>query len=377
MNLSDWGGKMADRVVLALAATLALASTSFAQTHEYELSNIGSAIAVEQADPEYPGHKVRSGQEGWVRMHFVVSPDGRAIDPIIIDSSGGVGFEEEARKAMTKWRFEAPASGAELPNNIVNIRSEFRRGRDAATSNFIRRYRRIVTHLHHEEYDTARKMVDEAYELGGWNLYESAMLWLMVGRVEGAEGDLVGKLEHYRRALAVGTRKSLSGKDRRELLSKIFALEDQYGLYADASRTFAQLGKEIESSAEMAEFGARAAAIKALMSSEETLSANATIYNPCDCDSGEPLWYYRPARRTFSFANLNGNVQRFEARCENHRIRGDVAEGKSWTLAPDWGTCRVFVFGDDGATFDFLEHLNDGQDESTGEAAVARSHVLD
>ena len=187
MDLSDWGGTTASRMVMALVSTLGLTSTSFAQTHEYELSNIGPAVAVEQADPEYPGHTVRSGQEGWVRMHFVVAPDGRAIDPIIIDSSGGGGFEEEARKVISEWRFEAPASGAELPNNIVNIRSEYRRGKDAATSNFIRRYRRIVTHLHHEEYDTARKMVDEAYELGGWNLYESAMLWLMMGRVEGAE----------------------------------------------------------------------------------------------------------------------------------------------------------------------------------------------
>lgn len=377
MILINWGGRMAGQMVLTLAATLGLASASYAQTHEYALGNIGSAVPIEQADPEYPGHKVRSGQEGWVRMHFVVAPDGRASDPIIIDSSGGVGFEEEARKVMTKWRFEAPASGTELPNNIVNIRSEYRRGRDAATSNFIRRYRRIVTHLHHEEYDTARKQVDEAYELGGWNLYESAMLWLMLGRVDGAEGNLIGKLENYHRALSVGTRKSLSGKDRRELLSRIFELEDRYGLYANASRTFALLEKDVKSRADLAEFAERATAIKAMMKSEETLSANATIYNPCDCDSGEPLWYYRPARRTFSFANLNGNVQRFEARCENHRIRDDVVEGKSWTLAPDWGSCRVFVFGDDGATFDFLEHLSDNQDESTGGDAVARSHVLD
>jgi len=69
-----------------------------------------------------------------------------------------------------------------------------------------------------------------------------------------------------------------------------------------------------------------------MMKSEDTLLARASIHNPCDCDSGEPLWYYRPARQTFSFANLNGNVQHFEARCENYRIRCDVAVARSHVL---------------------------------------------
>ena len=246
-----------------------------------------------------------------------------------------------------------------LPSNVVNVRSEIRRGRDAATSNFIRRYRRIVTHLHFEEYAEARKLIDEAHELGGWNLYESAMLWLMVGRIDGAEGDFVGKLEGYQRALAMGTRKAIGGDDRRELLSRIFELEDRFGQYANAVRTYKLIEKEVNNSAEIAKFGPRAEEILALMQDGEPLSARATIYNPCDCDAGQPLWTYRPARRTFSFANLSGNVISFEARCETNRIRGDVEAGPSWTLAPEWGSCRVFVFGEDGASFDFVEHLDE------------------
>ena len=365
------------RAALVTVGVLLLASTAQAQLHETKVETESGAVVIEQALPDYPGHTVRKGQEGWVWVSYVVGAAGRAIDPIIMDSSGGAGFEIAARDAMGKWRFEPPASAAELPGNIVAVRSEIRRGRDAATSNFIRRYRRIVTHLHFEEYAEARKLVDETHKLGGWNLYESGMLWLMIGRVDGAEGDFVGKLEAYRRALAISTRKAIGGDDRRELLSRIFELEDRFGQYASAVRTFKQLEKESNNSAEMARFGPRAEEILALMQDSETLSARATIYNPCDCDAGQPLWTYRPARRTFSFANLSGNVISFEARCETKRIRGNVEEGPSWTLAPEWGSCRVFVFGDDGASFDFVEHLDVSQDDSTGEAVVARSHVLD
>jgi len=45
-----------------------------------------------------------------------------------------------------------------------------------------------MTNLHYERPEAARKEVDSAVELGAWNLYESSMLWLVIGRVEGAEG---------------------------------------------------------------------------------------------------------------------------------------------------------------------------------------------
>ncbi len=377
MILNYWRGGCAGRVAVALVAIPGLVTVADAQTYIIDLNNLGEAVVIEQARPEYPGHSVRRGQEGWVRMHFVVNADGRAVEPLIVDSSGGVAFQEEALKVTEEWRFEAPESGAELPNNLVNIRTRIRRGVDAPTSGFIRNYQRIMRQVQGEHFEEARRLVDETNETAGWNLYESTMLWLIIGRIEGAEGDPVDKLEAYRRALAIGTRRSLRRNDRLGLLGRIFALQDECGLYADATRTYARLKKMGEDSALVAELAPRADEIAAIMESEETLTASATIYNPCDCDKGKPLWYYQPDRRTFSFANLNGNVQRFEARCENERIRGDIVEGKSWTLAPEWGSCRVFVFGDDGATFDFLEHLNDRQDASTSEAAVARSHVLD
>ena len=109
--------------------------------------------------------------------------------------------------------------------------------------------------------------------------------------------------------------------------------------------------------------------------SEADLVPQATVYNPCDCDAGTPLWYYKPARRTFSFANLSGNVQSFEARCEHQRVQGPVEAGTKWTLAPEWGSCRVFVFGDDGATFEFVEHPTGAEDGAP--TAVVEDDVLD
>ncbi|MGI9237484.1 MAG: energy transducer TonB [Woeseiaceae bacterium] len=367
------------RATFSLILAFGLAAAASAQTYLIDIGNLGSAVVVEQQKPAYPGGLVSRGQEGWVRMHFVVTADGSVADPVIIDSSGGVAFEKEAIKASAEWRFQASKSGEEMPNNLANIRTRIRRGQDGASTDFFREYRGVMRLVTTEQMALARTMIDETRAKGGWNLYESTMLWLLVGRVESAAGNLHEKLEAYRRALSISTQRSLGVKDRLGLLGKIFTLQDELGHYAAAQRSFERLRKMDTSSELAAELAPRAAEIEALLQSDKPLVASATIYNPCNCDAGQPLWYYKPARRTFSFANLDGNVERIEARCETHRIRDDVEEGKSWTLAPEWGNCRVFVFGDDGASFDFVEHpdLDDDLEQGAGEASVARNHGLD
>ena len=366
------------RPVATIAAiiTLSLSAPVLAEKYEFDVRNSGTtATPIEQPDPAYPQSLEDSGQEGWVRMHFAVAPDGRAIDPLIIDSSGGPAFEDEARKALASWRFTPPESGKEDAHNLVNIRSEIRGSRDSATFGFRRDHQRIVLDLVHERNEDARAKMDELYASGGFNTYESTMLWLMMGRVDGAENNDAGKLECYRRALAVSTPRTLRVENKRGLLEKIFELEDQFGHYSNALQAFRSL-KAASGDLEVNQgIAARAAQIQELVDGDENIVARASIYNPCDCGTGEPLWYYKPARRTFSFANLSGNVTRFEARCENQRVQGPVEAGTEWALAPEWGSCRVFVFGDDGATFEFVEHPAGAEDDAS--TAVADDDVLD
>ena len=374
--MTRYAQHMRGRAKLAIIAIAALPTLVHAkQNFDVDIKKTGTAVVLEQTEPGYPGNRVRRGQEGWVRMSYVVTPDGRAIDPIILDSSGGGGFEVEAHRILPEWRFEP--GDTELPYNIVNIRSEIDRGRDAATSKFIRRTRRILTHLHNEEVEQARRQTDAAYNIGGWNLFESTMLWLVMGRVDGVEENNAGKLEYYSRALEMGNSAVIPRDDRIDLLEKIFLLQSHFQQYAAALATRERLEKTSGSEAAMERTAEPAAKMQLEITGDKVTAAQATIFNPCDCDEGEPLWHYVPARRIFSFANMNGDVERFEARCEGQRISGTVEPGKSWTLAPEWGFCRVVVFGNDGATFDFLEHPQDSEVTAAMHATVAGNHVLD
>lgn len=363
--------------VAGLISSFALVSAQ-ARNFDVELDSSGiAAAALEQPAPQFPDGKMRGGQEGWVRMSFVIDADGRAVDPLVVDSAGGPLFEQAALDVVDRWRFEAPDTAAEYARNTVDVRFEISGDRDRASRNFLRRYRDIVTDLHYVKPENAREKVDMANDFGGWNLYESTMLALLNARVEGAEGNRSEELEYYRRALAVSRAETFDSKNRIEILTRIFELEADANQYGNALATLGQLRAENGSDDALAALADRVRRLEDSIADEAAIVAAGRIYNPCDCDEGMPLWAYTPVRRNFSFADVDGNVQRFEARCENHRLSAQVTTGTRWSLPDEWGSCRIFVFGDDAATFDFVEHREEPAEEGVGGSAVANSDVVD
>ena len=355
------------RLALLLLVTV-FAHDAVAQNFETETDTSKvRAVPTVQPAPSFPGGDLRTGQEGWVRINFIVSDDGRAIDPIIVDSVGGEPFETAALQTLNDWRFEPAASGEEIGNNQIDMRFEIYRGRELATSNFMRRYRRIVTHLFNEETTEARYQTNQAVELGGWNLYESVMLNLMVGRVEGQEGDLAEKLEFYRRALGVASNAALNGKDRRDVLSRIFEAEHSLGQYGSALQTAEALAAERASKSALQ---ARIDEIKSRIANESRIVAKCQLAAACDCASGRALSVYQPARQQFSFANLEGEVRNFEIRCDASRTGAPVETGRTYSLPADGENCSVYVFGDDGARFDLIEAGNEPLPDDDAVSAV-------
>jgi hypothetical protein len=147
--------------------------------------------------------------------------------------------------------------------------------------------------------------------------------------------------------------------------------------YAAARHTLKLPQKEQRSEQAVAALQPRIDTMNAAIENGDSIQTLATVYNPCDCDEGEPLWSHEPVRAAFSFAGLSGNVERFEVRCDSDRLQGLAVPGQRWTLPDNAANCRVFVFGDDGASFTFVEHRDAGADRDVALPAVARSDVLD
>jgi TonB family protein len=76
-----------------------------------ELANIkrdsqARAIAVLQAQPEFPDRARLDSIEGWVTVSYVIGRDGRVSDVAIVAAQPRNVFEGAVRKAVRSWRFQ-------------------------------------------------------------------------------------------------------------------------------------------------------------------------------------------------------------------------------------------------------------------------------
>ncbi len=240
MNTSESKRPVRGLSACGLATLLLGTSLAVAKGYDIAIETVDmKAEPVEQALPEFPTKDVKKRQEGWVEVNFVVSPDGKAVDPIVTRSVGGDAFEKSAIEAIKSWRF-VPADG-ESGSNTVQMRFENSKDSGKASRKFTQYYRMILTDLASEKVLKARISLDRARRAGGWNLYESTILDIVEAKVAEAEGDATGRLAALRRALHLGNEAALTVKTRREILRGMIQVETSLRQYASARESLAEL----------------------------------------------------------------------------------------------------------------------------------------
>lgn len=90
-----------------------------------EPASVTAAKLVKRVAPEYPPSAADRGTEGYVLVEFTVAPDGRVIDPVIIESSPRRTFDSAARDAVRRWKYEPARQGDAAIASTARVRLEF------------------------------------------------------------------------------------------------------------------------------------------------------------------------------------------------------------------------------------------------------------
>jgi protein TonB len=88
-------------------------------------ATISKPTLIKYVPPVYPNKARAEGFEGWLDVNFVVTSDGRVINPRIDKGTLDQRFHLAALAAVSKWKFLPTPNGA-APNRSMNVVVEFR-----------------------------------------------------------------------------------------------------------------------------------------------------------------------------------------------------------------------------------------------------------
>jgi TonB family protein len=320
------------------------------------VESIIPAKPIERVPPKFPTKAARNGNEGWVKLSFVVDENGAVVDPVIEDSSGIRGFEKASLRAIKQWQYSpAIRNGEKIEQcrNSVQLDFILDRGPKGGRKRFVREYKNADEALRADNIVLAEQLITQMGEGKIWNSYEDAWFWMLKSEIEKAQGHDSSQLSSLRRAIFSNkSNEHVGDQYYLYLLHQKFILEIKASLFSDALQTFAHIRQRPDSEKKVKVLEKYAIQARQVLKSEDFIVIKGEIGNNGD-------WWHSLSRNRFIFSDIIGTLDTVELRCANKREKYTVAEETEWKIPKSWGRCKIMVIGDTQANFNLVEIRQD------------------
>jgi TonB family protein len=317
------------------------------------------ATPIKRVPPSYPQTALANGEEGWVKLSFVISPKGEVEDTMIEDSSGSESLERAAMQSVEAWRYSpATRNGVPVEQSMVEtvIRFELEGGSHGARAAFVSAYIKIADLIKKGDLASVPTLIDEL-RAKHLNLYEDCWFWWLNYVYLDKSGS--DDTEQMMRALqqALGYEQTYLPADTFVVAAeRLYALQLKAGELSAAKDTFVRLRdeKDVRGSPEykpaMARMTPLETKLEKIVAGDQLLGFKAEI-------GRHDYWVHHLLRRSFSMANVMGRVDVVDIRCDRATKRYDKfpIDGV-WRVPESWGKCGVYIKGEPGTKFAFVEY---------------------
>ncbi len=319
------------------------------------ISAFTPAEPLKRESPRYPRQAAQRSQEGWVQMSYVIDEQGNVLDAVVEDYAGNPLFKRSALRALEQWKFTpAMQDGAPTQQCHQKVQFDFAlAGASGASRKFVAAYADIEELIQAGDLDKAERELQELHARTDSNRYENAWLYSLDARLAGLLNDGQRELQSLQRATA-STR---SHDDEHATFDRdyiAFMYQRQFLLQAQ----FLQLADALTTADKLAAMDGQAERLAALQPAIDKVHAYIAsadnIFVPVALDESG-VEFHTLSRNQFAFADIQGQLDTVEVRCETHREMFTVAEAHIWTIPAGWGACRVMVEGQSGAAFKLVE----------------------
>ena len=363
-------------ISLVLSTSLSLSALANDNLASH-LTSLVDAKSIDRVSPVYPIEQAKRGRDGWVMVNFVVEPDGSTSNIVIEDSSGTKSFERSTIKAIKKWQYQpATENGQAVQQCKTRVRMDFSmRRKDGVTKKF----RRLYNHFYQALEENNQPEVEELYQrIKKYKLYagaEEQFRQSVIADYFLAKDDKLAALSALEKSEYFigysGLFKRLRKEKQGEQVSKKYRKPYQVANEQQAKKLLYPLlhrqlvlaldlqlvSKALNISDKLtliapqekqALYQQQYDSLAQLIESEQHIVTPAVV--------GErDFWSYKLVRNTFSFTDIDGELDKMDIRCRNKRHVYTINDKSSWQLPDSWQGCSILVYGEQGATFNLVE----------------------
>ena len=303
--------------------------------------------------PSYPFREVVAGEEGLVRVDFMVDREGKAFDPVVADFTGSDKFHAAALEALLASRFEPARREGEpiVGSATILYRFELEGGSTSASERFSGVYRNFQRALRGEDESEIRSALEDLEAAGAQNHYEHAFLNLARYNVATRYGSDLDEMHHLWAALSNSASPSdplyLDEALARELRRMLLPLQLRNNYFPYALDTYALMEASGDAEA-VAFFADTIAKVRALEFDETEYPIVLTL----DAAGTTSM---RLFKHHVAVTGGMGEVAEARLHCEQQYVAFALERDVSYALPAEWGECSMQIIGDAGASFYLLQ----------------------
>lgn len=344
--------------LLAALSVSDLASAAESDDTVLEASLLRSTMArpIGRTAPKYPAVERRKGRQGWAELSFVVSRDGKVVDPVIENSSGNARFERAAITTVSEWLYEpATRDGEPVEQCRTNMLVSFAlEGGLRESRSFAKRYNGIAAEIKAGDFDRAQAGIDNLFGNDRLTMYEIAHTRVLAGRLAEAMDNDREALRHYHKAI-VSNGLWMKDETHARVLWSVAALELQVGSLSAGFRHYDKLVEIVGPGGDNQGLTNYVREVRAELETRTVLETPADLHASSSCEECAVTWKHVLLRRHFGLDEIQGTLDNVDIRCDWKRVVDTAREGVTWSVPGEWGNCHLLVTGAAGSTFSVLE----------------------
>jgi TonB family protein len=304
-----------------------------------------------RVEPKYPISAARDNREGWATFSFIIEKDGSVSNVITKETSGSKDITLAAKKAVMKWQYQPAIENGEPIQQCVNsVQLDFRmhkNGTKTVTRRFNSLYSKTKTALAEKDYAKSKQLLSKFKKINYMHLSEHNFLQLLSAQYAKAIGNEAMQLAHLNKVKVASNDRNTAHE--LSVLDQRFVLEIKLNQLKNAYQTYKRIEKISVANPYLAHYQSLIKQVDEFINSEKQLIVSADIRN-------NDYWHYALVRNEFTLTNINGKLTKMDIRCANKRHVYSIENNNTWKIPDDWQQCHVFIFGENNAKFNLVEH---------------------